>query len=276
MLVAVVDRTTQKRFAAGQVALICQGLTSHFAQHVCPNLNLAPWEIRFFPSGDVPSGSRVMQLLDHSDQQGAAGYHDEDAQGHPESKIFVEDCMAAGYSINGGPNSVSVTIDHEFKECAFDETCTKYFDMGDGNEIAGEVGDPVESQGDAIMVNGQKVWCSDFVYMSYFDVNGLGQQIFNWLGGITKPFQILPGGYILKRDAAGNVNPVYGDRFPDFKKAWKEGPGSRLALRKAAAKKPVGKAEDHVLPSAPPKRRHSAPPPPNDDTVEATYTGKKV
>jgi hypothetical protein len=264
MLVAVVDKTTSGRFAAGQVAFICQGLTMHFAQHVAPALNLAPWQIRYFPSGIVPSASRVMLLVDHAGVQGAAGYHDESGKGIPEAYISVEDCIAAGYSVNGGPNSVATVIDHEFLELAFDQSTTSYFDRGDGTEIAGEVSDPCENQGEALLLNGQKVWCSDFVYLSYFDIHGLGQQVFNWLGGITKPFQILPGGYAIIRDAQGNVNPVYGEKFPDFKKTWKEREGSHLSQRRKnnspripspASSKPT----DPPPPSPPPADDETAP-----------------
>jgi hypothetical protein len=249
MLVVVVDQTTQGRFAAGQLSLICQGLTEHFCQQVADNLNLPAWQMQFSSDGSVPDGARVMLMMDNSDVPGAAGYHDENAQGIPESKIFVEDCLAAGYSVNDGPNSVSTVMDHEFKEMAFDEITTEWYDTGNGYQIAAEVCDPVENQGDAHVLRGQKVWCSDFVYLSYFDANSLGTATYNWLGGITAPFTILPGGYSIQQTSSGDVHAVYGEKFPEFKKAWKEREGSHLWRRQQKKSKIKAKA-----PTPPPYR----------------------
>lgn len=266
MLVAVIDRTTKKRFAAGQLPFICEGLTKSFAQHVPNGLGIEPWKMYFHPSGDLPAGVKlVMWMLDDADQPGAAGYHDENGNDIPESKIFVETCLDVGYSINGGPNSISVVMDHEFKEMAFDPTANAWLPMGNGSQVAAEVCDPVEEQAEPFILRGNKVWCSDFIYKSYFSTDPEVVGPFNWLGGVTKPFQILPGGYLIEMDSSGNVTQQFGDRFPDYKKSWKSREGSRfhkhmLALKNGAGAK-HGAAEPKA-PPAPPQTKRELPTPP--------------
>lgn len=264
MLVAVIDRTTKKRFAAGQLPFICEGLTKCFAQVVPHGLGIQAWQMIFCPSGDLPKSTKlVMWMMDNADQPGAAGYHDENGQDIPESKIFVETCLGVGYSINGGPNSVAVVMDHEFKEMAFDPTANDWYPMGGGYSIAAEVCDPVEEQADAFVLRGQKVWCSDFVYLSYFKGAAVGP--YNWLGGVTKPFQILPGGYIIKEDAQGNVSQVFGDRFPEYKKSWKNREGSRFWKHQQAHRQPQQRAASR--PEVPPPAPSSTPASPSDENL---------
>jgi hypothetical protein len=126
-------------------------------------------------------------FIDNADQAGALGYHDLTRNGQPVSKVFVK--TAIGYG-----ESVSVTACHELAEMLIDPGAQLWAQKPDGTFVAYEMADPVEEQ--TYLIDGIKM--SNFVYPSYFEAwHRLHSVKFDYLGKLTRPFQIAKGGYLI-------------------------------------------------------------------------------
>src|SRR5215475_9643489 len=128
----------------------------------------------------------AMVFLDDADQPGALAYHDLTPDGLPESKVFVKTTLDNG-------DLVSVSASHELVEMLVDPAINMMTTGPDPKTIyAYESADPVE----ALSFNVQGIPMSDFVYPSYFeDFHKPNSVRFDQMGKVTKPFQILSGGY---------------------------------------------------------------------------------
>ncbi len=135
-------------------------------------------------------------IADNSDQAGALGYHDMTAQGLPLGTIFAKTDIDA-------KTSWSNTISHEVLEmlgdpwinlCALDENNSRLF--------AVEVCDPCEDDSLGYKIDG--VLVSDFIYPSWFEGFRKEGDRFDFGKNITKPFQILKGGYMGYMDIASS------------------------------------------------------------------------
>lgn len=119
------------------------------------------------------------------DQVGALGYHDMTPAGSPCSKVFplLDD---------GDGVAWSRTASHEILELLADPMCSICAQGPDGQIYACEVCDPVEAFG--YEIDGVDV--SDWVRPSYFQPPKLVHPAgYDHLGLITKPLEILAGGY---------------------------------------------------------------------------------
>jgi hypothetical protein len=138
-------------------------------------------------------GAWAMVFLDDADQPEALAYHDLTPDGLPISKVFVKTTLA-------DKQLVSVSASHELVEMLVDPAINM---MTTGPDLktmyAYESADPVESL--SFPVDGIEM--SDFVYPSYFEVfHKPGSVHFDQMNKVTKPFQILSGGYqIIFKDA---------------------------------------------------------------------------
>jgi hypothetical protein len=148
-------------------------------------------------------GYWTIGFFDNSDQAGALGYHDLTAEGFPLGKVFVATTLSAG-------ELVSVTASHECLEMLADPdiNLVAEFDDAQGNPAkfyAYEVCDACEddSFGYDIAVGKGTVHVSDFVTPEYFEqFHSQGSTLFDMLGHINEPFQILSGGYMGVLDLA--------------------------------------------------------------------------
>lgn len=133
-----------------------------------------------------PDGAIELGLFDHPDQPGALGYHDRDPRGLPYARVFPLLDAADGVS-------VSETLSHELIELLGDpdgNTCAQ--SPTDGRIWAMELCDACESE--TYRIDG--ILVSDFVLPHYFAPPGDASRArYDWLGKVTAPFQILPGGY---------------------------------------------------------------------------------
>jgi hypothetical protein len=125
-------------------------------------------------------------FLDNADVAGALAYHDLNPDGLPLSKVFVETTLQNG-------DQVSVSASHELVEMLVDPAINMYTTGPDPKLMyAYESADPVEEL--SFPVNG--VPMSDFVYPSYFESFRKPKSVqFDEMKQVTKPFQILKGGY---------------------------------------------------------------------------------
>jgi hypothetical protein len=128
----------------------------------------------------------AMVFLDNADQAGALAYHDLTPDGLPVSKVFVKTTL-------DNHDKVSVSASHELVEMLVDPAINLMTTGPDPKVIyAYESADPVEEL--SFPIDG--IDMTDFVYPSYFEAfHKPGSVQFDHLKKVTKPFQILKGGY---------------------------------------------------------------------------------
>lgn len=129
----------------------------------------------------VGPGEWMLVWADDADQAGALGYHN-DPLGRPVGYVFVRTSQRAG-------EPISVTASHELAEMLIDPGANLGAFTPRGRWAALEICDPVESE--TFAINGLPV--SDFVYPPWFGEPG---QVYDHLGHLSKPWQLLRGGYI--------------------------------------------------------------------------------
>lgn len=131
-------------------------------------------------------------LLAHPDQAGALGYHDVTGSGAPVMKIFP-----ALDAEDGVP--WSTTASHELLETLADPGCLSCIQSPvDGRVWAAEVCDAVEQL--SYEIDG--VLVSDFILPAYWSQPSKHAR-YDFMGKVTKPLEILPGGYGQYLDANG-------------------------------------------------------------------------
>ena len=135
---------------------------------------------------DFVPGCWAMVFLDDADVPGALAYHDLTPDGFPLSKVFVRTTLDNG-------DLVSVSASHELVEMLVDPAINLMTTGPDPKAVyAYESADPVESL--SFKVKG--IPMSDFVYPSYFeDFRKTNSVKFDQMGRVSRPFQILSGGY---------------------------------------------------------------------------------
>lgn len=150
-------------------------------------------QLSFVPQGESPlPGTWWLVILDNSDQAGALGYHDLTLEGLPLGKVFAESDLEAG-------TSWTVTASHELLEMLVDPdinlTVFVQPSATSGTLYAYEVCDACES--DAFGYTIGNVLVSDFVYPAWFEsFRTPNSTDFDRGRHITRPFQLLTGGYI--------------------------------------------------------------------------------
>ncbi len=129
-------------------------------------------------------------FLDTADQANALAYHELTPGGFPLSKVFVKTIADDGASL-------TVATSHELVEMLVDPAINMLTTGPDPKAAyAYEAADPVEADSLAFNVNGFKM--TDFIYPSYFEIfRKPNSTKFDYRGKVSRPFQILPGGYQL-------------------------------------------------------------------------------
>lgn len=147
-------------------------------------------------------------LIDNADTAGALGYHDLTDAGLPIGKIFVETTKEDG-------GLWSVTASHELLEMLADPWINLCVFMQEGfakssgaTLVAYEVCDAPEDDKFGYVINGVTV--SDFVYPAFFEPQAVSGTQLDYQKKLTKPFQLLPGGYIgiLKVGSVGGWSQI--------------------------------------------------------------------
>src|SRR5215472_241792 len=183
-------------------------------------------------------GQWAMVFLDNADQPGALAYHDLTPDGLPLAKVFVKTTLA-------NHDLVSVSASHELVEMLVDPAINLLTTGPDPKTVyAYESADPVEAL--SYPVNG--IPMTDFVYPSYFEnFHKPGSVQFDQMKKVSKPFQILPGGYqiIFKN---GKWSQIFGSsaKKKDFAKEDRRGHRSEERRRRKlirADEKAIKRAE---------------------------------
>ena len=162
-------------------------------------------DIVFVPKrGIADPNSWQIPILDTSDEAGALGYHDMTAHGLPLGKVFAKTDILYGYSW-------TATLSHELLEMLVDPDCnrTVFIQNRKGGKIyAYEVCDPCEADSQGYRIGSTLV--SDFVFPQYFETTiKPGRTQMDQRGLITKPFQILSGGYLICYDISSGGGWTY-------------------------------------------------------------------
>jgi hypothetical protein len=181
---------------------------------------------------DFQKGAWAMVFLDNADQPDALAYHDLTPDGLPEAKVFVETTLA-------DKQLVSVSASHELVEMLVDPAINMMTTGPDPKATyAYESADPVEEL--SFPVN--DIQMSDFVYPAYFEnFHKPGSVQFDHLNKVTKPFQILSGGYqiVLKN---GKETQVFGSEAKKKRFAHEDRRQHRSEQRMRAAKNKLVRA----------------------------------
>jgi len=169
----------------------------------------------------------AMVFLENADTPGALAYHDLTTDGFPLSKVFVKTTVEDG-------ELVSVSASHELVEMLVDPAINMMTTGPDPKTIyAYEMADPVE----ALSFNVNGIPMSDFVYPSYFEgFRKAGSVKFDQLNKVTKPFQILSGGYQIIYKG-GKWSQVFGSKAKEKKFAKEDRRQHRSQTRKRGAKR---------------------------------------
>ncbi|MGH6834542.1 MAG: hypothetical protein ACREC9_03120 [Methylocella sp.] len=186
-------------------------------------------------------GAWTLVFLDDADSPGALGYHDLTKDGLPLSKIFVKTTLEIG-------DKVSVTACHELAEMLVDPAINLWSDGPNGTLYAYEMCDAVEEE--EFSIDG--IAMSDFVYPAYFELFRKSNSAqFDYLKRVTKPFQILKGGYSLVRSGR-KVVQKFGSKAKERRFQKEDRTQHRTQYRIAMLKeKPLQTAK---LRAAPPQR----------------------
>jgi hypothetical protein len=174
--------TPVNKWGVGLDALI-SAMQVYVDDHVAPVWGTPA---KLVKSTDYVKNAWAIVFLDTADQPGALAYHDLTPDGLPVSKVFVKTTLDDN-------ELVAVSTSHELVEMLVDPAINMWTTgPKDGTFYAYESADPVESL--SFKVNG--IDMSDFVYPAYFEVFRKPKSVkFDHLNKVTKPFQILKGGY---------------------------------------------------------------------------------
>lgn len=165
---------------------------------------------------DSASATRVIVVDDDPSRAGELGDHSEDSDGAAVVVVLAKLVTDAGGGVlDGGSIGISVAsvVCHEVFETLVDFSCNDW--VFDGrNFLAKETADPVEgAPGFPVTLDdGTEILCSNGVLPRYFDPLAPEGSQLDLAGLCSTPFQLLPGGYQIVMDPAGNVNQVFGTK----------------------------------------------------------------
>ncbi len=178
--VAIVSGTTN--ITPSQLAQVAAAVQKQVNSHVAPIWGISAIITCFPTLDDIPSGYYFIWITDNL--PGVEGYH-QDQYGQPYAFVKY------------GPNW-PVTVSHECIEMLVDPHGNRLVSTASPEPTQGrvnmlvEVCDPSESY--SYTVNGIPV--CDFYTPNYFDDMLTPATRYSYMGVITKPKQVLPGGYV--------------------------------------------------------------------------------
>lgn len=196
VLISVVNQSTKVSEDDVKAAVLAIG--KQLARDVAPEWGWTP-ALEYVPPGATPTSPVTATISDTPDVDGALGYHDETDAGIPYIKVFALD-----------GSDWRTTLSHEVLELTGDYAANRWADAPDGTDYAQELCDAVE--GDSYDIDGVPV--SNFVYQAFFDERAQPGEKLDYLGKLSAPFTMTPGGYQIQRTEPGKVSQVFA-RHPE-------------------------------------------------------------
>jgi hypothetical protein len=147
-------------------------------------------------SEKLPPAAWLLGIFDDADQAGALGYHDLTKAGLPLGKVFAKTTLDEGglWTVTLSHEMLEMLADPNINLCAFDEENRRLY--------AYEVCDAVEADKLGYAIDG--VTLSDFVLPGWFEPTHVSRgEHFAFKSKVTRPFQLLAGGYISYFDIGG-------------------------------------------------------------------------
>lgn len=241
MLIAVLN---ESRLSADDVDRMVLAVAIQVAEHVTPLWGKLAVAVLFYrDAGLIPKQTDLdvwkIVIFDHADQAGALGYHALGPDGKPYGRVFVDPTLACGGGIlaptSPGGGTVSAVLSHEVLETLVDQTANLWADGPEGaawSMCALEICDPVESDLYEIALEDGFVTVSSFVTPEWFDM--FAKAKFDYLGKLTAPFGMSPGGYMIVRDGDQSARQIFASyQGNELLAATKEHPAARTARRLA-------------------------------------------
>lgn len=207
------------RVTDAEVASYARAQGVQFARDVSPMWGICPG-VEFTPGGRSPSpGASPAWLSNTIDVDGALGYHDEDEYGVP----YIKVADVQGYDWR-------TTCSHEFLEVKGDSPANIWA-QGPGNTmVAYELADPVE--GDSYDVDG--VPMSNFVLPAWFDPQAAPGSRLDFMGRLSQPFTMTPGGYMIVWHLNGQPTQTFGQHVHELAPGLHVHFGSAVSLERRA------------------------------------------
>jgi hypothetical protein len=175
-----------------------------------------------FASKDTPLSTYDWQLIvvDDADTAGALGYHETTANGTPIGYCFAKTTRDYGgnWTVTFSHELLELLCDPEINQCVFDQSGSKMY--------AYECCDACEDDSFAYDIDGVKV--SDFVLPAFWLSSTPVHAPLSFTGKVTKPLQILAGGYLAFLDLH---NPSKGWQQHTAKAAGQPDTSSRFPRR---------------------------------------------
>lgn len=230
MKIGIVDLSGDSRVTQDGLVRIAAALMRQANEHFAGWWESASCTIGVFSTlASVPADYWPFQLVKTLSDPNALACHTVDAQGRPSLYCGTDVIFDNGGTLSSGSNSISAAMSHEVLEAIADAYVDFWCDFPDGSrEVALEVADPVE--GDSYNIDGVAV--SNFVGPRWFRT---GAGPYDFMGKVTIPFTMSPGGYWVERSGGpnGTSKQVFGDAMPEWKRAHKSKFSRRI--RKARA-----------------------------------------
>lgn len=180
-----------------------------------PSYGLDACTYSFMPHGQLPNPADTsvwpIFLNRHSIDDGVLGWHDDQA-GKTFGRIFVGDAMRYGVEW-------TVTLSHEAAETRVDPQINDLVALPDGRQTLREACDAVESDDQAIDVDGVKL--SNFVLPAYWRNDPLGP--WDYQRRLSGPAPALtPGGYLSIFDGSNwvQITAMHLGGGPSWRSQW--------------------------------------------------------
>lgn len=232
MIIAVQNLST---LVSGQDAYEMAMLVNRqLRDHVAPAYGLLPPSVRFLPHGPDGRYDAIIGIMDDADQAGDLGWHAEGPDAGVYGRVFARPVLDNGGNALTAGLSVCSVLSHEACEVLGDAACDLWAQRADGLLIARELCDPVEGDSYRVTISaasGEQVTgtVSDFVLPSWFDSSAAPGPT-DHMGLVSVPFGVRPTGYVIAM-SAGNVNALWGQEYPEWRKETKQGELARSARR---------------------------------------------
>jgi len=217
MLIALLNKSSRYSKNGKLLTQMASAVNQQLIKHVSPVWNINGWSCVYFNNeADVPTGAYKLWILDDSDQADALGYHDQDIDGVPYGRVFVNPIISSGGTDFSSANSVSVTISHEACEMMCDPEVNCWRHMSDGTLTCQEICDAVEGDAYPILISGKKVYVSNFLFPAWFDYAPQKESKFDYMKKLKSNFSMTKNGYmIIIRD--GQIDYLFASKDTEKK-----------------------------------------------------------